>query len=118
MVQDSDPIDAALPVIYRMQVTEGIKGIGDEVLLFIDADGAGYSLHAGSAINGIAVTEPHISFSESGGGNYQLSYTIQEGDNDVDPDISELEVTIILVKPSGNMGLPYSAIDNASIPLH
>ena len=115
IVQDSDPIDAALPLIYRMHVTEGIKGIGDEVLLYIETDGLGYSLHSGSAINGIAVTEPHISFSESGGGNYLLSYTIQEGDNDVDPDVSELEVTIILVKPSDNLGLPYSTIENASL---
>ena len=115
IVQDNDPIDAALPLIYSMRVTEGIKGIGDEVLLFIETDGLDYSLHSGSAINGIAVTEPHISFSESGGGNYLLSYTIQEGDNDVEPDVSELEVTIILVKPSGNRGLPCSTIDNASL---
>ncbi len=112
--QSGDPIDAALPVINSMQVEGGKRKIGDVIILHIEADGLNYSLDPGSTINGIAVTAPNISFNESGGGRYDLRYTVEEGDPDVIPPISELRAEIILVKPSGNMGLPYSIVTGAS----
>jgi len=115
IVQDNDPIDATLPLIYSMQVSEGIKGIGDEVLLYIDANGTGYSLSPTSTFNGVDVTAPNISFTESGGGNYTLSYIVQEGDNEVVPGITELEVSIILIDPSDNASLPHTTVTNASM---
>ena len=109
IIQENDPIDAALPSINSMRVSEGLAGIGDEVVLFIEADGSGYSLSSSSSFNGIGVTAPNMSFAESGGGSYTLTYTVQEGDNE------EIEASIILIKPSGNVGMPYTSVSNASM---
>ncbi|MCK4747029.1 MAG: hypothetical protein KAT15_08340, partial [Bacteroidales bacterium] len=114
IIQNSDPIDAELPVISSMLVEGGNKKVGDVVVLNIEADGLSYSVHPLSTINGIAVSESNIAFTESGGGKYALSYTVQEGDTDVGPGTSELMASIVLEKPSGNIGLPYSTVTNAS----
>lgn len=115
IIQENDPIDAALPRIYSMQVSEGLIGIGGEVVLSIQADGTGYSPGSNSRFNGINVTAPNISFTESGGGNYSLHYIVQEGDNEVVAGISEIEASIVLVKPSGNAGMPFTSVSNASM---
>jgi len=115
IIQENDPIDAALPTILNMQVSEGLLGIGGEVVLSIQADGTGYSLGSSSSFNGINVTAPNISFTESGGGNYSLRYIVQEGDNEVVAGISEIVASIVLVKPSGNVGIPYTSVSNASL---
>ena len=114
IIQDNDPLDAALPLISSMLVEGGIKKIGDIVNLVLETDGAGYSIDPLSTINGIAASEPNISFSESGSGTYVLSYTVLEGDTDVGPEAADFLVSIILVKPSGNRGLPHSTVTNAS----
>ncbi|MEN8201692.1 MAG: T9SS type A sorting domain-containing protein [Bacteroidota bacterium] len=114
IVQSSDRIDAALPVISSMEVEGGVKKIGDEVVLNIKADKKGYSADPFSSINGVLLSAPNVSFSDEGKGNYALRYTVQEGDTDVIPEINELEASVILIKPSGNVGLPYSSISNAS----
>ncbi len=98
-----------------MQVSEGLFGIGDEIVLIIEADSSGYSLSSNSSFNGIDVTAPNISFTESGGGAYSLHYIVLEGDNEVVAGISEIEASIVLVKPSGNVGLPYTSVSNASM---
>jgi hypothetical protein len=114
VIQDGDPLDAALPVIKSMAVEGGIKKIGDVVILNIYADGINYVADPLTTINGIAVTASNVTFNESGEGNYYLSYTVQEGDPDVIPGFSEIEATVILIKPSDNVGLPYSTVDNPS----
>ncbi len=114
IVQNGDPLDAELPVITSMEVETGTRKVGDVLELNILADGSGYTLHPTSSINGIAVTESNISFAELNGDNYILSYTVREGDNDVGAGNSELNASIVLEKPSGNVGLPYSTINNAS----
>ncbi len=114
IIQNDDPLDASLPVISSAEVEGGTKKVGDVVHLTIRADGLNYSIHPLSNINAIAASEPNISFTESGGGNYVLNYTVQEGDRDVGTGTLELEASIILVKPSGNMGIPYSTISNIS----
>ncbi len=112
VIQDRDPLDAALPVIRSMAVEGGVKKIGDLVILNIYADGISYSADPLSSINGIPLSASNVIFGESGEGNYMLSYTVQEGDPDVVPGLTDIEATMILVKPSGNVGLPYSIIDN------
>ncbi|MCP4309875.1 MAG: T9SS type A sorting domain-containing protein [Bacteroidetes bacterium] len=114
VIQISDPLDADLPLITSMQTAGGIKKIGDVLTLDISADGTDYSLDALSSINGIFVSESNITFSESGGGNYILTYTIQEGDTDVGQDFPELRASVILIKPSGNTNLPYSTVSAVS----
>jgi PKD repeat protein len=114
IIQENDPIDASLPMIYSMQVSEGLIGIGGEVALSITADSSGYNLSPNSSLNGIDVTAPNISLTESGGGNYTLRYIVQEGDNEVVAGSSEIEASIVLVKPSGNAGMPFTSVSNAS----
>jgi len=114
IVQDSDPLDAELPLISSMLVGGGDLKIGDVLNLVIEADGLNYRIDPRSSINGIAVTESNIDFSESGSGTYMLAYTIQEGDRDVGPGSSELQASVILIKPSGNTGLPFSTVSYTS----
>jgi PKD repeat protein len=114
IVQGNDPIDAAYPEISSMRVEGGDKKIGDEVVLTIQADGRGYSADPQSTINEIPLSAPNVSFSDEGNGNYRISYRIEDGDKDVVPPLSELQVSLVLVKPSGNVGQPYSLVSNAS----
>ena len=106
------PLDSKIPVISSMVAVTGIYGIGDVVVLNISADGLNYTAHPSSVINGIPVTETNVTFTELSGGNYRLSYVVQEGDNDVQT--GELLASVILVKPSGNVGLPYTDIGNTA----
>ena len=115
IVQGNDPLDAALPLISSMQVSEGLFGIGDTVILVIMADGSGYSLGPNSSFNGIVAPAPNISFTESAAGNYSLHYIVQEGDNEVVAGISDIQASILLVKPSGNVGTPFTTVSNASM---
>ncbi len=112
IIQPNDLLDAQLPNVVSAIAQTGIYGVGDVVILNIRADGLGYDIHPASTINSIAASEPQIAFTELGGGNYSLSYMVQEGDNDVAP--SELLASIMLVKPSGNIGLPFTAIGNTA----
>ncbi|MFH0756826.1 MAG: T9SS type A sorting domain-containing protein [Bacteroidota bacterium] len=114
VIQDRDPLDAALPLISSMAVAGGVKKIGDVVVLNIYADGENYSADPHTTIHGYALTASNVTFSESGGGYYVLSYTVQEGDPDIVPGSSGIEVSVVLIRPSGNVGLPYSKVDNAS----
>jgi len=113
IVQNMDAIDAKRPVIQSMTVLSGNKKVGDVVTLNIDADEPGYTIREDSSfINGIAVSEPNVTFSDLGSGNYRLSYIVEEGDNDVGS--GELTASVILVRPSGNVNLPYSIVGNSS----
>jgi len=112
--QDSDPLDAQLPSISSMQVEGGVKKIGDVVILTIEADGISYTLDPLSTFNGMAATGSNMTFSESGGGAYALHYKVHTGDPDVGPGNQELTASVILVKPSGNVSLPYTTVANAS----
>ncbi|MEN8203326.1 MAG: fibronectin type III domain-containing protein [Bacteroidota bacterium] len=112
IIQGNDLLDAELPVIGGVVAETGIYSIGDVVILNISADGLAYEIHPSSMINGILVSEPNILFTELGGGIYTLSYVVQEGDTDVAP--GELMASIMLVKPSGNISLPYTEIGNTA----
>ncbi|MEN8156698.1 MAG: T9SS type A sorting domain-containing protein [Bacteroidota bacterium] len=108
--QDNDLLDAEYPVVTDVSVGAGDYGIGDMVVLDIVADGTGYEVYSTSSINDVAVTEPNILFSEPGGGAYRLVYQVEEGDISVGP--GELKASVTLIKPSGNVGQPYTMISN------
>ncbi|PID91728.1 MAG: hypothetical protein CSA96_06525 [Bacteroidetes bacterium] len=110
ITQDSDPIDAANPEITTMSVQAGIYKIGDVVEILIQADGESYSLLEESQVNGISADSANIQFVELGGGHYRLLYTVEEGETDVMP--GELEASVVLAKPSGNIGEPYALLQN------
>ncbi|MFO7932999.1 MAG: hypothetical protein R6U78_02850, partial [Bacteroidales bacterium] len=112
ITQDNDLLDAERPVIESMSVESGDKMIGEDVILNIDADGPDYTIDPASMINGIPVDEPNMEFTDLDGGNYRLSYRVQEGDQDVGP--GELTASIILIKPSGNVNEAYTVIGNVN----
>ena len=107
ITQNNDPIDAKAPVINLVSVLSGNKKVGDQVVLFISADGTGYSINPASELNGIPVTESNMSFQEVGSGSYTLSYTVQEGDNDVAA--GGLQASIILNDQVGNASSPVTS---------
>jgi len=111
IVQNNDLLDAEYPQISSVTVESGTKRIGSVVVLNINADGSGYTILPGSGVNGISVAEDNVTFLDQGGGNYTIAYTVEEGDNDVEA--GELEASIILAKPSGNIGAPYTLVANA-----
>jgi hypothetical protein len=111
--QGNDLLDAQLPVIHGMVAETGIYSIGDVLNLTISADGLLYNIHPSSTVNGIAASEPNMLFTELGSGMYRLSYLVQEGDTDVAP--GELQASIMLVKPSGNIGLPFTELGNTAL---
>jgi hypothetical protein len=108
-----DHLDAMLPVITSMTAVPGLYKIGDAVVLNIVADGLNYVLDNASSINGIPVTRPNILFQEIGAGNYRLTYMVELGNHDVAA--GELQASIILIKPSGNIGKPFSTIVNVDL---
>jgi len=112
ITQGNDLLDAQLPEVSGIVAETGIYSIGDVLNLNISADGLFYNIHPSSTVNGIAASEPNMLFTELGGGAYRLSYLIQEGDTDVAP--GELLASIMLVKPSGNIGLPFTDIGNTA----
>ena len=108
--QNKDLLDAKLPVVFSADLVEGLYRSGDKVVINIRTDGASYTINPASTINGISVTEPNMRFVEIGLGNYQLIYTVLEGDADIA--LGEFEASLILVKPSGNTGIPFTALGN------
>ncbi|MCP4310828.1 MAG: T9SS type A sorting domain-containing protein [Bacteroidetes bacterium] len=114
IAQDNDLLDAMNPVIASMTAVPGAYKIGDVLHIDIVSDGLYYTIHPNSIINGIYLffEQANVVFSETGGGNYRLSYTIQEGELDVEQ--GELNVTVMLIKPSGNIGEPNSTVGNTN----
>lgn len=108
--QNNDLLDAQLPVVSIADVVEGFYKIGDRVVINILSDGTGYTINPASTVNGINVDEPNMRFVEMGVGYYQLIYTVLEGDRDIAP--GDFVASLILEKPSGNTGEPYTSIGN------
>ncbi len=108
--QNNDLLDAKLPVVSIADVVEGYYKIGDQVVIDILSDGRGYTINPASTVNGISVDEPNMRFVERGLGYYQLIYTVLEGDADIAP--GDFVASLILEKPSGNIGEPFTNIGN------
>ncbi|RPI44766.1 MAG: HYR domain-containing protein, partial [Bacteroidetes bacterium] len=108
--QPGDPLDAVRPVVSSLQVQGGTKKIGDQVTLSIVSDGIGYTADPQTTINGISVTADNVTLVSAGGNNYELRYTVQEGDTDVGP--GELEATVVLRDPAGNISQAYTTVGN------
>ena len=103
-------LDAKLPVVLSADLVEGLYKIGGRVVINILTDGVSYTIDPASTVNGVAVTAPNMRFVEIGAGNYQLTYTVLEGDADIA--LGAFEASLILVKPSGNTGIPFTALGN------
>ena len=113
--QENDPIDAQPPVINEMLVTTGNRKVGDNVLLIFVADNTGYTVDPSTTVNSIAVTSSNVVFSEVGSGTYSISYTVAEGDNDVQS--GNLEASIVLKDDAGNKNVPFTAIKSNTVAI-
>jgi hypothetical protein len=70
-------IDANTPVISSATIAGGTAKVGTAITLTVVADAAGYTLSA-ITLNAVAVT----GFSDEGSGNYEMTYTVVEGNTD------------------------------------
>lgn len=70
---------AAAPVVSTVTVPAGNYKIGSVITFTIVTDGTGYTVDAGTTINGIDVTS---TFATAGGNNYTLTYTVGSGNTD------------------------------------
>ena len=82
----------------------------------IMADGDSYLAHEGSSINGVSVESDHLEFSEKGGGEYRLIYVVGAEDQDVAS--GELEATVLLRDAPGNLGSPYTEIQENTLVIN
>ena len=70
---------AAAPIVSSVTVPTGNYKIGSVITFTIVTDGAGYTVDAGTTINGVDVTS---TFANAGGTNYTLTYTVASGNTD------------------------------------
>ena len=72
-------VQAAPPVISSVTIPAGNYKIGDIITVTIASDGTGYTVDAGTTVNGVDVTG---TFAFVGGNSYTLSYTVGSGNTD------------------------------------
>ena len=107
--QTSDSIDANTPTINSVSIPDSAMKVDDVVTVSITASEAGLSLTSGT-INGVAVT----GFSDIGGGSYEATYTVVEGQTGrVAGDA--IPVSFVLADSAGNASAPFdTAISQAN----
>lgn len=104
--------DANSPVITSLAVSpnSGIQGIGDTVLLLINAGETG--LQAGSIIvNGKSTSN----FTDLGAGNYSAQYVIASGDTDVAA--GNITASAIVVDVAGNTSTVFTTVTTNTLAI-
>ncbi len=108
-------VDANRPIVYSVAFnpSSGVLKVGDTATTTITASSSETGLVAGTiTINGVDVS---ATFTELGLGDYQVTYTVSEGDTDI-LDSEDLPVYITLVDAAGNESLAYTTADPANRP--
>ncbi len=109
IIQGNDLLDANRPVILGIAAqSSGAQNIGSVILLRINADQAGYIFTQASHVNNVPLSASSIQVTSLGAGDYDLSYMVGEGDNDVGE--GNLELEIIAGDIAGNFSLPYTSL--------
>ena len=109
IIQGNDLLDANRPVIQLItSQSSGPQNIGSLILLRINADQAGYIFTPASHVNSVPLSASSIQVISLGAGDYDLSYTVGEGDNDVSE--GNLALDIIAGDMAGNFSLPYTSL--------
>jgi len=110
--------DNTPPVISSVSFTPtvGTSKIGDTITMTINSDGTGYTAGA-ITVNGKATT----GFASAGGNNYQVTYTVASGDNDI-ADAAQIPVSVVLTDAAGNSNAAFTtspaAVDSPAIDAH
>jgi hypothetical protein len=116
IIQGNDLLDGGRPDILLVTVdTTGPMDIGSEILFRINADQAGYTFTPTSHINNVPFSRSSIQVIPLGSGDYDVSYTVEAGDNDVSE--GNLELEIIARDIAGNLSLPYTSLNTNDISI-
>lgn len=111
--QGNDLLDAHRPVIqYIYTSTSGAQNVGSQINLRIGTPESGLSFVDTSWVNHKFITDPSFSITPLPPDYriYRLTYTVQEGDDPVDP--GELAVSMVAVDVAGNRSTPpFTSID-------
>ena len=94
--------------------SSGLLKVGDIATATISVSGAETGLLAGSSMM-INLIDVSSTFNDITGGNYTVTYTVQEGHNDIN-DIADLPVYFKIVDSHGNESAAYYAADAANRP--
>ena len=107
IIQGNDLLDANRPVIRQITVlSSGPASIGSEIELMIDADQPGYHFTPTSHVNHVPLSRPNIQIISQGSGDYDLRYTVAEGDHEVTE--GNLELEMVAVDLAGNQGAAFT----------
>ena len=90
-------LNAAAPIVTTVTVPFGNYKIGSVITFTIVADGTGYTVDAGTTINGVDVTS---TFASAGGNNYTLTYTVASGNTDR-ASVGALPINILIRNGAG-----------------
>jgi len=88
---------AAPPVVSSVTIPAGSYKIGSSIVVTIATDGTGYTVDAGTTINGVDVTG---TFTSAGGNNYTLTYLVGSGNTDR-ASIGAIPVNILIRNGAG-----------------
>jgi hypothetical protein len=116
IIQGNDLLDGGRPDILLVTVdTTGPMNIGSEIFFRINADQAGYTFTPASHINNVPFSSSSIQVISLGSGDYDVSYTVEAGDDDVSE--GNLELEIIAKDIAGNLSLPYTSLNTNDISI-
>lgn len=116
IIQGNDLLDANRPVIQGISAqVSGAMSIGSLILLRINADQAGYIFTQASHVNNVPFSAPNILVTSMGAGDYDVSYTVGEGDDDVSE--GNLELEIIAGDIAGNFSLPFTTLGSNDLSI-
>jgi hypothetical protein len=116
IVQENDLLDANRPEILDIAAqSSGAQNIGSVILLRINADQAGYIFTPTSHVNNVPFSSSNIQVISLGAGDYDLSYTVVEGDDNVDE--GELELEIIAGDIAGNSSSSYTSLSSNDLSI-
>ncbi len=104
LAANAPAVDANAPLVtgVTFSPSTGVLGIGGILTATITADAAGYTAGV-ITINGKAVT----GFSDIGGGQYTVIYTVSVGDTSIS-DSSEIPISVVLTDTSLNSSAPFT----------
>ena len=89
-------------------LSSGRQKIGSTINLLLTANESGYFFMDSSTINNIPFSSSNISKSEVGIGNYNIGYTVFEGNQNVTA--GNLAIRIILSDSAGNISNPWTLL--------
>jgi hypothetical protein len=116
IIQENDLLDANRPEIMIIYTTlTGEQDIGSVIPLRIRTDEAGHTFTSNSHVNDVLFSSPTIQINPRSGGNYDLLYTVEEGDNDVSE--GNLELELIAVDIAENMSLPFTFLEDNDLSI-